>query len=612
MAKRLPALAGYNQTSSGLYVPSSVIADLATMSPEDLSKAARDPEFQKKMGQLFNIYAQVWNNLTQYGAAEKPRTTPTHKFLREAARQSLVDRLLINARCHQIRHVAHRVVVEGKQKGFNVVHKKHSDPNFKVTDDIVRRCNEVEEIVLHPNPEVHPTGIRDFLIKAVRGELVIDRKAMVIIRDSKGRPRNFHLLPPDDIKPRYEVLLSFMKELGLQTQDAAMSAIFEKFGVDVTSAAYIQEIDGQVHGAWSADEMSVDITNPSDELNRYGYGESALELSLEATTLLLLGLQYNKANFTSNYPEAFLVFEGDVDQQGLEALKRQIYAEVGSQGNQRLPIFSTGGAEIGKAQLLKLRESLKDMQFLQLLRFAIALKCSAYRAHPSLINFSGDMGKERAVVSNDDQETQIALSQEEGFHSILDNVASWLTRMIVEPWYDDLEMIWSVAEAPSEPERIDINTKKASTYMTVDEIRASEGLPPLEESTEGQATGVVILNSVWQQAQAMRQQAQQANEMAKFGVAPGMEGAMGPADHADEGKPGQPGQPQGQPGEDDGFSGMEQPGGVDDEIGLDDLPDEMKSPATKRKTGSAKGGQRLGKSLTIFVDEEGNETEVEE
>jgi LAGLIDADG DNA endonuclease family len=908
MSKMFSSGSGFESSSDGLWVPPGYArrnGDLFS-TLDQLTKAGKlsdgerqqlDKELSKKIGTLFRIYYNIWNSSVTWGAAEKPVSTPTTMILREASRQSLIDRLLIGTRCFQVRHVCQRVTTQSKQKGWNVRHRFHADPNFTPPPDVERRCREVEEIILHPNPEIHgrANGLRDALVKMVRGELVIDRKVMVTIRDSRGRPASWHMLPPDEIKPRLQVLLRHMKMFSLATVDAAVESVYEKFGVDVTNAAYIQEIDNRICGAWDADTCHVDLVNPSDEIDRYGWGISPLEESLEATTLLMLGLYYNKQNFlcshgdgkldtdrgrlplhyvvnnrlpvkvrsydektgqyvwgqvtnwfkypapeqwveithdacsrrnaplvvtpihrlyagpdaqhmkkvaakdlkvgdnlfmpspsltkeqrqlllgtllgdaslrkqkhgtapnlrcahgekqrdylawkernlanlkpkhssrkhdngsssasfetpsslvlrdlyyfcyrdgaknftqdwlnevdefglaiwfmddgclgrsrvqkpravltlhpcseeerhriirwffkrwgltpefgkssdrshrlcfdtrdteklckilgpyiqfsedyskeskqwvgkdipvgleetawpvaitqiaeiprppepdrakqgwehfcydievapnhtyclqnvtssNSNYPEAFLFIQGDVDQEGLEVFKKQIYAQIGSQGNQRLPVFATGDPQF-RTELHRLRDSLSDMQFVQLIRMAIALKCSAFRAHPSEINFSPDLGERGAIISSDTQEKQIALSQEEGYHSLLDNIALFITATLIEPIYDDLMMVWSIEDAPTETEMIDIWTKRLAMGNTIDEWRKADGRPPLEEVSGGKWPGNVPNSPFpleYAQFDAQREQMEQQMEMERQRAAgdgfAGMEG----------------------------------------------------------------------------------------
>lgn len=508
---------GYAQGANGLYLPGhyasgngssalrnsmgergeffKAISDLAAGNSSDLStkeKQELDKRLERKIGTLFRVYYNLWNTSYAWGAQEKSASTPTVELLREISRQSLVDRLLINARVFQVRHVCRRVAAFSKYKGWSVRHKGWEDYDFKPTPEIERRCKEMEEIILHPNSEVHgrTAPFRDALVKMTRGELVLDRKVMITLRNAYNKVISWHILPPDYIKPRLQVVLKHMEVFKVYSIDQAVEDIWNRYQVDLTNAAYVQEVDNRIYGAWTADECSVDMVNPSDEMDRWGWGMSPLEESLEATTLLMLGLYYNKQNFLSNYPEAFLFINGDVDDEGLEAFKKQIYAQVGTQGNQRLPVFATGDANF-KTELHRLRDSLTDMQFIQLLRFAIALKCAAYRAHPSLINFSPDMGDSKALISSDDQEQVIATAQEEGYHSLLDNQSSWITGTIIEPFYDDLCMVFDVEDRPTEAQEIDLWTKRLAMGDLIDEWRSYKHRPTLAEATKGKLDGAI-------------------------------------------------------------------------------------------------------------------------
>lgn len=560
---------GYNfrRSGAGLFLPDSTL-ELEEYGEALLEKAQRGVPFTpgeeriyKKMrsvaatvakGSVFSpFYRSTFTNLVNYGAADKPVGTVSPSFLRETARKSLVDSLIINARLFQVRQVARRVIVEGKQKGFKVRHKRHSDPQFEMTPAIRNTALLIEEALEGAlDRSVHPSGIRDFLVQSVQGELILDRKVMVIQRDNLGRPLNYYLLPPETVKPRLQVLLSHMPEnAGVMSArgmkrysrsdfEAAAGHIFEQFGVDVSNAAYVQEVENVVLGAWAADEISVDIISPSDELNMWGWGISPLERSLEATTFLLQAFYYNRQQFLTRYPEAFLIFHGDVDDEGLEAFKTQIYAEVGPQGNQRLPVFATGDAQSVKAELLKVRDTLKDMDFVQLIRMCVGLKCCAYRAHPSLVNMSPDQGTDSApVISNSDQAFQVDLSQEEGLGSLIQNQGDWWTAALVAPCgaWADYEVIFDTTPQPTMKEHIEIWSQKLQNGYTVDEFRAAMGDGPLAEATGGRVSGQYVNSQFFFEQQQAEQAEMQQQIQAIMGPQPGQEdedGAGFPAEQA--------------------------------------------------------------------------------
>jgi hypothetical protein len=371
------------------------------------------------------------------------------------------------------------------------------------------------ELLESPNPEYHPGGIQDFLVKAVRGHLVLDRIAMVMVKDSSGRPRSFHLLPPDGIRPRYQALYSLLKEApAYQSMQQVVELVWtrDKVAID-ENTAYVQLLDDQrVYGAWTKDEMSVCVANPSDEIDRAGFGISPLEASLEGTTLLLNAFNFNKQVFASNFPEAMGIFQGKVNQEGFAAFKQAIYSQAGPGSALRLPMFATGsdaGNAAQKFQLVKLRDSFRDMTFPQLIRMMCAIKCAAYRAHPILLNMAPDSGGQRPLINNETQEQAIGLAQEEGLHSLLDVIASWLTATLIRPWFPDLKMIFTVQDAPQDLDELNLWMVRTSIGYTIDEFRSAQGLVPLAEATNGAVEGNYVNSPMFFQKQSMDQMQQQ-------------------------------------------------------------------------------------------------------
>ncbi|MCK5607532.1 hypothetical protein KAR91_36955 [Candidatus Pacearchaeota archaeon] len=338
----------------------------------------------------------MFQNMVAYGAREKPIDTVSFAMLRESAQKSFVDRILIRIRKDQMKSIWQRTLdAKSKQPGFKVVHDREDDPEFKVTDEIKKRCREMEDFLANPTPteyiDVYPhgvrvhTGLKDLVSRLIQAELIIDRK--VIRRyhrqDGKGYA-SFHWLPGDTIKNVDESVREWAKknEPGGTVNRDTMTKMSYESGFDITQSAYVQMVDGMVVEAYTEDEISVHISNPSDELNKWGYGESRLELSLDLTATLLYAWNYNKELFKTNYPESILTVAGDFDKEGLAAFKQQICGETGGPANNwKLPVISTGeGAEATnfKVEAHKIRDTPKDMLFDQLFRFMIMFKCFKY------------------------------------------------------------------------------------------------------------------------------------------------------------------------------------------------------------------------------------------
>lgn len=501
--EEVPSGFGLWPNGEQIIVPKSVI-------DEELERLRKARELAKERRRtLYGQFFSDWNRLTglsMSGAIEKPANEVSYSFLRDAFAKSAIDQIIVNARLMQIKRVAQRCIDPQVHVGFRVVHERHFDPEFQETDDVKRRCRECEEIVLNPNKYIHPNGFKDFMVAATLEELVIDRKVMIIFKDRIGRPITYHLIDGATVKPVITAIMPWLeknyeeyrkeKKTNLDfnetvrnpyalsetmlwaIQRASEDRAFNPVGIDLTKVAYVQEIDNQIVAGWREDEISVNITNPSVQINKLPYGQGSLfQQSLEITAAWINAWEYNQELFRTNYPEALLAVFGDYDPVGLEAFKREMYGEAGPASWQRLIVMPAGDPEF-RAEVIKLRDTPRDMLFSDMLRFIINLKTAAYRMNPTTINFSIDRGGGNYLFEANTQDI-VALAQEEGFYSILENMADWLTRTLVKPRYPDLRVIWDGLHKEDQEKRTVQLQKEATTYLTIDEVRAKENLEPL-------------------------------------------------------------------------------------------------------------------------------------
>lgn len=490
-------------------------------------------EEQRRRGQWFSNYGPSVSNIgSMSGTLRKPLDTPPFMMLRQVAKESLIDRAIINRRVEDIKGLSRKVVVPGKQRGWRVVHKRFDDPNFDSSDaNIQRRCREMEEMIDKPRRLYHKT-FRDFLSVAVQEELILDRRAMILFKDNKGRPVDYYLVPGDTVLPVLYVLMPWMAKRGISNERVARMILSEEYSqkagvsIDISDAAYVQEIDGQVVGAWREDEIDVEWTHPSGELNRWGFGSSVLEQSLQSTALLLNMFNFNKDMFRPGFPSRMLVLSGDYSAEGLSAFERQVLGQGGpGTPKSKMPVLP--GPENMRAQVLDLSATPNDMQFEQFFRLMASIKCSFFGMHPSRINLS-EMNPAGMVMTSGTATTEVSKTiNEEGLYALLESNADWLTRTLIEPYYDDLILIFDGLYEESEAQILQ-SLQVESTWSTLNEIRARRNLPQLSDD-EG---GDVIKDGIWLQWVNMKkqekaqQEAQQQYEQGDFG-----------------GQPGQPGQP---------------------------------------------------------------------
>jgi hypothetical protein len=481
------------QLPSGLIVPTHQAQDLIK---SEATKVAKE----ENKARFFSKYAQ---NIVTYGAREKPIGTPHMQLLYEASKKSFVDSILIRSRIDQTKRIWQQAN-EGKSKevGFKVVHKREDDKDYKLTKDDKARCREMQDLLDDPTPleymwlyphQVRPhTRLKDFVGVCTRAELIIDRKCMLRYkrRDGKGYAA-FHWLPGETIKNVDEAMRSWAQKnetkgkITYSTVDAMSSAT----GFDIAKCSHVQMVDGIVVAAFTPDEISVHISNPSDQINRWGYGVSRLEESLDITTSILMAFTYNREMFRTNYPEQVLTVAGDFDKEGLAAFKQQILGEAGGVGNNwRLPVIPAGDVDNFKIESVKLRESPKDMLFDQMIRMLCMLKCAAYGAHPSTINMEMDSGGGSSMFGTNPS-SEIEFSKEHGLIPAITDMAEWLTDSLISPRYNDLKVIVVGMNPEDEKQTVDIRTSRVSKWITKNECRMEEGshtigfyLPPEQYS----------------------------------------------------------------------------------------------------------------------------------
>lgn len=510
--------------NSQFYIPRQVVESLV------LEKSSAKPA----AGKFFSDYAQSSRAGIGPGQ-EKPVTTPSFGLLRAYRRASPIDRTIILKRMSQMKRVARMYAGEGSV-GVAVRHVHYKDRDFEVPKELEALSKRLERQLL-PNPTkpFHP-HLRDFWVKAIQDELVIDRKVMVIQRDRAGRPMGYHAVDGATVKPIVAVLFEVMKAEFSKTSTVinayqAVEKVYNSSGIDISNAAYVQVIDSKVQAAWRDDELSIDITNPTSETNYWGYGESALEQSLQFTEVLLNIYTYNNELFKLNYPESILMITGDYDTEALNSMKASLLGN-GTASNWRLPVF-VNEDENAKMQVVKTRDTPKDMQFMDFWHSMVGLKTAAFNMPPSLINIDGTLGKDPVVEgSHDPMAADIAL--DEGAKALVESMCDWLSCLVI-PHHPDLRVVVLGLEPENEQARIEMISKKA--WMSPNEQRIEDGQAPIDKIPENPADippamlqQMQVLNSMKQQ----EQQAQQAQQQQAQGQAQQMPNGYDQGDFGDD------------------------------------------------------------------------------
>lgn len=478
------------QMPNGLYVPPGF--KKALIEEDEQRQRVLDRRFfamsDASTGKMMSPYGQTAAS-TAAGAMDKPRDTTPYRELQARYDKSVIDRVIILARQHQMKTVSRRCLTPDKGVGWQVQHVRSDDPNFENTESIQARCREAEEAIERVSSQMFSGGLPAFLLTMVRDQLVFDRKVMVHAWSNQEKLLSYWTLDPTTVKPRIEVLAPWLLvNPTLGEQGAAEFASYDLYNkgyrdvagqpIDLATAAYVQEIEGRIVGAWTRDQMDVDTTLVENRTDALFYGRSIFEQSGEITDYITQTLEYNGGWFRSRVPEQLVFLGGDVDPDGLDEFQKRMYAGM-QPGDFHRIAFVPGDPDF-KVQAMPLRQSMRDMAFPAWIRLLIAIKCAAYRMDPRIINFDVATGNDQQLWKSSSREMQLTLSQEEGFHTIIMDLENWFNRVIVKRMYPDLVLRWVGLDRPSAVDQIAVRLQSLQ-YKSVNEVRAETGvLHPIE------------------------------------------------------------------------------------------------------------------------------------
>lgn len=267
---------------AGLLVPGLTETDYVELSK---ARGMKSPFASPNRGAYLSDLADEWSYWGQGQPDRKPATTLAFGTLRDKYRNSPIDKLIVMRRQMQIRRVANRCIVPGKQVGFRVVHERHADPQYVPSAETLERCQLMERLICNVARDVC-RDVKQFAAMVIKEELVIDRKVMLKFLDDKtGKPVGYAPIDGATILPRIAKLLPWMERHGIRDAAQAASMYSDELRVqgiraangkeiDLTKAAWIQVVNEEIRGAWSKDEMDVDIVNRDIELDQIQIGRA--------------------------------------------------------------------------------------------------------------------------------------------------------------------------------------------------------------------------------------------------------------------------------------------------------------------------------------------------
>jgi hypothetical protein len=471
--------------------------------------------------------------------------------LRQVAERSPLLSAIVSTRLHQAPRFARRS--DGSKKGevgFKVMHKLDKHKDFDVPDAFKIFCRQVEEMFLKPwrvfwndgvvFDEIEPS-LAGFLQKITEDTLVINRPCIELGLDPNRVPRAFGAIDGANVIPTFAAinyLTTLNRDYPKDFRDnyaayrTTMGMIGDRYQLSIDERTqYIYISQGRPMAAFRYDELIVAPIMPTTDISKAGYPRSMTERAMFLILAEILAMTANQRYFEfGNMAETIIGIRGQWEDKHITDFTNIMAANMsGIQGMHRVPVIALPN---GKDDLTVIqgKQNHRDMLFDVYIQKLTNLACAIFRMHPSEINEAPRAGDNSGSLSQASQTKQINMAQEQGLESLLQHYKIAIFDPILERIHPDLTWEWDYGQ--NEMESIQVTLAKKE-IMTVDELRAEQGMEPLGAEKGGD----VISNPIVMQAMQMKAQADQAKQQqAQGGQPPGQpgEGDSGDEDTQDQ------------------------------------------------------------------------------
>jgi hypothetical protein len=398
-------------------------------------------------------------------------------ILRSIAKKVGVVSSIHNLRASQLREFS-KISYNDEEPGFRVkLIEKDATPTNRQKDEI----KKIEEFIRYSGrtdysgyeDDERTNELPEIIELIARELLTIDQVALVPRFDRGGRFFDYWLLDAATIK-RVDKSIGYQGDAGI---------------------SFVQEIDYKVYETFTSKEILFYIMNRTTELRHVWYGCSPCEMAIELITSWIYSLQYNKEFFNSSaQPKGFFSFEGEnIDTSELEDLQRQWQAMFRGVKNQFKTPFLNFNAKWNN-----IGPNNRDMEFNQYFQVLSSWIGAIYGVDMAELGLRLNQAQN---VLSENIEGKINVSADRGLKSLIFGITRVFNKLLkFGDWHKEYQIVATGVNVKNGKERVELEEKQTSIYMTVNELRAQKDMKPIEG-------GDIILNPTYlQNIQAKQQQ----------------------------------------------------------------------------------------------------------
>lgn len=355
------------------------------------------------------------------------------------------------------------------QPGF-VIRKKKTSYFTEVKKEVVdrglqKRIDEMVNFIMNcgdNSNKWHGDTFDSLTRKVIPDSLSMDQASFEVVRDRRGLPKE--VIAVDAATMR--IADSYEDDEYQENKRQMINGYFP---------SYVQVIDGTVRNEYFPWELCFGIRNPNTNIYNNGYGASELEELMNVITWMLNADTHNGKYFSQgSNPKGIIKISGNVSSARLNEFRQTWQATTASVTNaHKIPVIESDNFEF-----IDFSKNNKDMEFSQWQEYLIKVSCAIYKIDPREVfdlqhTNSGSFG-------GSDKEESVRYSRDKGLRPLLKAYQSWLNKYIVNPKDSELELVFVGLDMDSEERELDLDIKRAGSFMTLKEVRAKHDLGEID------------------------------------------------------------------------------------------------------------------------------------
>lgn len=475
---------------------SKIQASLNSNNPEEIMKANLYlGEITPNSGRIQSVFFDP-NDLSGNGKGFKDsKGILSFEILRRMGNIHII-RSIVNTRIEQIQNFLH--FSEDDQKEGFTIRKKTSlfkESKKEISSVEKKKIEEIVEFLMNSGFNEKWDNIDDFqtfVRKIAFDSLTLDQLAFEVVRDKGWNIKKYRAVDASLIR----FLDSVDPKQRERLEDYRFKGYLPRFCMTWDDQILINPTTKEpiLYYPW---ELGFGIRNKSSDIRKNGYGTSELEILVDLITGVLWSIQYNMNNFSiGSTPKGFInVKNANISDSNLNEF-RQAWSQMmtGVRNAKRTPVIN--GIDL---EWIDLDKSNREMEYQEWAQFLVIMVCSVYRIDPSELGFS--FKNQAQIFGQDGQKARLQHSREKGLKPILIFLENIITKYIVSEIDEDYEFVFTGIEVEDE-----------ETQVNLDKIKLESGMVSMQDifkkysGREFDSENDIILNQVYQQAQASKQQ----------------------------------------------------------------------------------------------------------